>query len=915
MSVLAESPPGIARNGGSGGNAGDEYEREAALAAVAVALVDRGRFVPGITVAEDGRARSWWWPLPAAEDRAPLRALLDGSDADAHRALAHRLASLVDTEVRARLVAEGCELVPRRSGRRGVPEAWLLSLTEPDPWLRGAAAPDRLRAFEATVNDWVSSGRPLGGSVRLCLRIVEPSFEDDLSSSSGKTSPKEQADAAWYVELLAQDVDEPSLVVPASQVWSGRSALGRDGVESLLAGLGRLARIAPELEPLLHEARPTAAELDGDAVLTLVRERSATLADAGIALLLPSWWVRRRRVGLRASARSKAKPGTSATTSAGVGLDQLVQFRWEAALGDDKLTKRELNQLAAAAAAKTALVRVRGQWLELHPGEIDAVLARAGTTGEASARDLLRSSLGIGEPDALDLPDDVELAGVTATGWLGKLLDGALHQRLEAVPTPDGFEGCLRPYQERGVGWLRFLGSLGLGACLADDMGLGKTAQLVATLLADPPAGPTLVICPVSVLGNWARELERFAPELAVLIHHGAGRHRDHDEPFAERACDHDVVLTTYALAARDSEQLNEVAWERLVLDEAQQVKNPATAQAKAVRQMHAGRRVALTGTPVENRLSELWSIMSVCNPGLLGTATEFRRRFSIPIEREGDTETADRLRRIITPFVLRRLKTDRSIISDLPDKIETTDHCALTREQASLYQAVVDDLLAAAEDEDGMARRGAVLAGLTKLKQVCNHPAHLLGDGTPLAGRSGKLTRVEELLDELLDAGDRALAFTQFRTWGDRLEPYLARRFGVPVLWLHGGVHAKRRDKLVDQFQSLDGPGIMLISLRAGGTGLNLTAASHVIHLDRWWNPAVEDQATDRAFRIGQHRNVMVHKLVTAGTVEERIDEIIAGKRALADAVVGAGEDWLTELSTEALADIVSLRDTEMED
>jgi len=880
-------------------------ERAAGLAAVAVGIVDGGRVVPGITVEPDGRARSWWWPLPAAGDRATLRALLDGPDVEHHRALAQRLAELVDAEVRARLVAADTELTARRPGRRTVPESWLHALTSDDPWLAGSLAEDRLRAFETAVHEWVRSGRPIAGRVRLCLRIREPDVDE-------AARPADQAVAPWQVELLAQDADEPSLVVPATDVWSGRSALGPTAVEGLLTGLGYLARLAPELAPLLDQVRPTATDLDADAVLGLVRDRSATLGDAGIALLLPEWWMGRRRVALRAAATSRKHPGTGATGAAGVGLDQLVDFRWEAALGDERLTKRELTQLARLAAAKQALVRVRGQWLELRPGDVEAVLARAGTTGAATVRELLRTSMGLAD---LDAPDDVEVVGVTATGWLGDVLDEALHSTVRPVPTPEGFDGQLRPYQERGVGWLTFLGRLGLGACLADDMGLGKTAQLIATVLADRAPGPTLVVCPVSVLGNWQRELARFAPELAVLAHHGPDRHRDQERPFDERAVDADVVVTTYSLVARDLEHLEAVPWARLVLDEAQQVKNPATAQARAVHRLPADRRIALTGTPVENRLDELWSIMHVLNPGLLGTATAFRRRFAIPIEREGDPEATEALRRVTTPFVLRRLKTDRSIITDLPDKIETTDHCALTREQATLYQAVVDELLEAAAAEDGMTRRGAVLAGLTKLKQVCNHPAHLLGDGSSLAGRSGKLTRVEELLDELFDVGDRALAFTQFAAWGDRLEPYLARTFGVPVLWLHGGVARKKRDAMVEQFQTEEGPALMMISLKAGGTGLNLTAASHVIHLDRWWNPAVEDQATDRAFRIGQRQNVQVHKLVTTGTVEERIDEIIAGKRALAQAVVGAGEQWLTELSTDALREIVALHDAEVVD
>ena len=558
-----------------------------------------------------------------------------------------------------------------------------------------------------------------------------------------------------------------------------------------------------------------------------------------------------------------------------------------------------------------AVVRFRGEWVEVTPDSLAALGQRLGTTGEASVAELLKASLGLGDQD---LPDAVEVSDVIASGWLGDLLDDALHATVQPVSTPEAFIGELRPYQERGLGWLGFLGRLGLGGCLADDMGLGKTAQVIASLLVDEVVGPTLVVCPVSVLGNWRSELERFAPDLSVLVHHGPTRHRDHDEPFAERAPTCDVVLTTYSLVARDADDLGAVSWGRLVLDEAQQVKNPAAKQTKAVGRLRAGRRLALTGTPVENSLSELWSIMHFLNPGLLGSAGAFRQRFAIPIERDRDDRATDALLRLTGPFVLRRLKSDKSIIADLPDKIETTHHCPLTREQATLYQAVVDDLLRRAEEEDGMKRRGLVLAGLMRLKQVCNHPAHYLGDGSALAGRSGKLIRVEELVDELLSAGDKALCFTQFRQWGDALRPYLEERFGVEVLWLHGGVPRSKREAMVERFGETSGPLVFLISLKAGGTGLNLTAASHVIHLDRWWNPAVEDQATDRAYRIGQQRNVFVHKLVSAGTVEERIDELIASKRDLAERVLGSGEEWMTELSTDELRDLVALRSTDLD-
>lgn len=871
--------------------------RAVAVAGLAEMFVETRRVVPGLTIGADGVARSWWWPLPSASDRGLLAALLDGNDNEDHVCLADELGNEVDRKMRERLVVDGVALLEPRSGRRTVPDAWLRSLTAPDPQLSGSLDTDRVAAFAAVVDEWVRSGVVGLGRARLCIRIHEP-----LAGES---------DDAWTVEAMAQDVDEPSLMVALRDVWGGSSPFGAEVVEELLSALGRLARIAPELSGLLDAAVPDRCEVDDAAIVELLQEHVGPLEDAGVVVLLPGWWTNRSLLGLRARTNRSAK-SESAVIAAGFGFDQIVEFAWKAALGDIALTAADLRALQAAADAKRSLVRVRGMWVELRPDEIAALLAGHGTKGEGTVGELVRTGLGI---DALDAPDGAMVVGVDASGWLGTLLDDALHSTVDPVPTPDGFDGELRPYQERGVGWLAFLGRVGLGACLADDMGLGKTAQVIASMLSDRVDGPTLVVCPTSVLGNWEREVNRFAPELSVMVHHGAGRMRDHDVPFAERAVDCNVVLTSYHLVARDIDELETVRWGRFVLDEAQQVKNPYTSQARAVHRLNAPRRIALTGTPVENRLSELWAIMHTVNPGLLGSAPSFRRRFAGPIEREHDPEATARLQRIVSPFLLRRLKSDRSIIDDLPDKVERTQRCPLTREQATLYQAVVDDLIEQAEGLEGIDRRGAVLAGIMKLKQVCNHPAHFAKDSSTMAGRSGKLARTEELIHQVLAVGDKALLFTQYSEWGTLLAPYLARRFAVEVPWLHGKLTRKRRDAIVAGFQDADGPPLLVISLKAGGTGLNLTSASHVLHYDRWWNPAVEDQATDRAYRIGQHRNVVVHKLVSSGTVEEKIDEMITGKKALAESVVGAGEGWITELSTDQLRDVLTLRKDTIED
>ena len=860
---------------------------------MATCLVDSGKVVPSLHISEDGIARSRWEPLPGASDRSTIASLLRADEIDEHRRVAMELAEEVDHLIRVRLAGEGLMLIPSRSGRRSVPQAWLESLTRADGALPASLPVDKVRAFATLLQEWEASGVVSIGQGTLGLRVHEPTT----------------ADAEWWLEPFWQDTDEPSLVVSLDELWAGRAPFPVASVAEVLRSLAQAVSIAPEITQVLDWPVPGGSALSTDQLVEFVDHRVQPLAEIGVTVLLPTWWTARRRVTLRAKASSKGPVGV--VTDGGLNFDELVSFTWEAALGDRRLTKVDLRKLEQAAAAKQALVQVRGEWVQLDGSDLRRVVERVGSLGTVATGALVRASLGLGTLDSGD--DDTGPTEVVATGPLGRLLDQVHAAAVAPCPTPGAFRGQLRPYQERGVGWLAFLGQLGLGACLADDMGLGKTAQLIATLLADPRPEPTLVVCPVSVLGNWARELARFAPDLRVQVHHGTDRFDGNPERFAEIVAERDVVLSTYSLVARDAEHLHGIPWGRVVLDEAQQIKNPRTATARAVRTLRSDRRVALTGTPVENRLSELWSIMQFLNPGLLGTITSFTERFAGPIEREADERATTALQQRVAPFMLRRLKTDRTIIDDLPDKIEQTERCVLSREQATLYQAVVDGLLALAESEEGIARSGAVLAGIARLKQVCNHPAHYLGDGSALAARSGKLVRVEELLDEIVDVGDKVLCFTQFTDWGDRLVAHLADRYGREPLWLHGGVPRRARERMMDAFAEPDGPQIFLLSLKAGGTGLNLTAASHVIHVDRWWNPAVEDQATDRAYRIGQSRTVQVHKMVCTGTIEERIDEMITSKRELAERVVGSGEQWITKLDTATLRDVVSLRDSEV--
>jgi SNF2 family DNA or RNA helicase len=896
----------------------------AVAARFAEELAVRGRVLPVLAPEDDGYAGRWRPVLAAADTQrarelaAAMPPLLRAAeDASAGPLLSEILDILTDSAVRAHLPGP---LLPARRGKRPArldfAERLVDSLTSPDPLIPVADARDEAEAtaLAAAFAEWMDAARLPAGPVRTCFRLVEPDDPaPDDPAPDGEKPSRERPGApgkpeAWHVTLSLQSTEDPSLRLDAEDIWAGAGGSWLSGdvypEEALLAGLGTAARLFPDLDGALRQATPSRVRLDTRGAEEFLRETAPLLSGAGFGVLLPDW-ARKARLGLKLTTRSSGSSSPASARESLFGMTDLVDFRYDLAIGDEVLSEQELAELAAM---KVPLVRVRGQWVELDDKHLLAALKflerkRSGTmtAGEAALA-------GMGLADGLAAEEgfeEIPLTSVDADGWLGDLLSGQADKRLAPVGTPDGFEGELRPYQERGLAWLSFLSGLGLGAVLADDMGLGKTIQLLALIAGSP--GKTLLICPMSLVGNWQREAARFTPGLAVYVHHGADRRSG--EEFAAAVAGADLVLTTYQTASRDSATLSGVQWARVVCDEAQAIKNHGTAQAKAVRALPAVSRIALTGTPVENQLSELWSIMEFTNPGLLGGVGKFREKFVVPVERNGSEEAAERLRRITRPFVLRRLKTDKSIITDLPEKQEMTVWCNLTQEQASLYRATVDDMLTRIEEADGdIQRRGLVLAAMAKLKQVCNHPAHLLGDGSRLPDRSGKLERLEEICEEIAADGDKALLFTQYAEWGRMLQPYLASRIGCTVLFLHGGVSKKQRDRLVAQFQEADEPVLFLLSLKAGGTGLNLTAANHVIHVDRWWNPAVEDQATDRAFRIGQRRDVQVRKFVCVGTLEEKIDAMIASKRALAEQIVGTGENWLTELSTTELRSVVAL-------
>jgi SNF2 family DNA or RNA helicase len=909
----------------------------ARLAGFARELVERGRLLPALEWDEHGPV-ACWRPVVTGPDAIAVNLLeaamppvcrAERGEPDGHDLVMSAVGAWVDAAARSQLSTR-VGLVPPRRGRRPrqlpAVEAWLAALTAPDG--RFEAVPDEVAALGEALRSWeefrVAGVGPARAMFRLTavepVPVVDPDAGPDAEwSAAGPGSdrardadPREVPEAAvvdppsWRLEFLLQSVHDPSLLIPADQVWNDDGGLRRwldRPQELLLAELGRASRVYPPLAAGLRNARPSGLDLDVDGTVEFLSSVAALLDTAGFGVQLPSWWDRRRQLGLALSAHTPVD-GVVAKTSK-FGRDQLVEFRWDLALGDETLTEAEITALAEA---KAPLIRLRGQWVTVDAEQVRRGLdfLRRAPTGRKTVAEIL--ALAAGHPDDADTP--LALTSVRADGWLGDLLAGAAAQSLEAVEPPPGLTATLRPYQQRGLAWLAFLASLGLGCCLADDMGLGKTVQLLALEAVERERrsgyGPTLLLCPVSLVGNWQREAARFTPGLRVYAHHGTARLTG--ELLAARLADADLVVTTYATATRDMDELAGHQWHRVVLDEAQAVKNSLSRSAKAVRRLTAGHRIALTGTPMENRLAELWSIMDFLNPGILGSAELFRTRYAIPVERHGQTQPAQRLRAITRPYLLRRLKTDPSIIDDLPEKIEIKQYCRLTTEQASLYQSVVNDMMQRIEHSEGIERRGNVLAAMAKLKQVCNHPAHLLHDRSAVAGRSGKVIRLEEILEEVLAEGHRALCFTQFTGFAELLLPHLAARFGQDVAYLHGGTPKRRRDELVTRFQSGDGPQIFLLSLKAGGTGLNLTAANHVLHLDRWWNPAVENQATDRAFRIGQKRNVQVHKFICTGTLEEKIDEMIEEKKALADLVVTDGEGWLTELSTRELRTVFAL-------
>ncbi len=881
------------------------------VAALALETLAAHKLVPVVVAGEKNFYARWLPVLDAPKDAARLKQLEAAMPPVCRAALAPTspagpspralLASFLDTF---------CDALARQWGKSAAPKlhddspaaSWLEALFSDEALIQ--ASPAQLKNLAASHKAWIRNLHVAGDAAfRVAFRLEAPPTSND----------------PWLLHYLIQAKDDPSLLIPAAEVWKKTKGvlthLGHrfeQPQEKLLTGLGYAARLFPPVTESLKSKRPTHLTVDTQGAYTFLRETAPLLEGAGFGILVPPWW---NKKGARLGVKVKMKSPGKDIVKGHMAFENLVNYQWRLSLGETELTEAEFKALAAL---KSPLVQIRGQWVMLDAEQIEAAIQfweSHPLEGEMSLLEAMKLGLG-GETTAGGLPIEEVEADSWLSEWLAKFEQA---DKLEQLPQPEGLQGQLRPYQLYGYSWLAFLRRWGVGACLADDMGLGKTIQTISLLLREKEArgkfpAPVLLIAPTSVVTNWEREIGRFAPQLKTYVHRGASRSKG--EEIRQAVKHQDVVLTSYPVARLDAEALQSIQWLAVILDEAQNIKNPEAKQTQAIRRLQGEFRLALTGTPVENRLSELWSIMHFLNPGYLGARKSFRENFAIPIERYHDEQTIQQLKQLTAPFILRRVKTDPRVISDLPEKVETKVYCTLTEEQATLYEAVVQDAMKQIEEEEGIKRRGLVLSMMMQLKQICNHPVQYLhqagkaGADLALDHRSGKLERLGELLEEILAEGDRVLLFTQFAEMGAMLAEYLPRAFGAAAQFLHGGTPAKVRDQMVRRFQEDEhAPPVFILSLKAGGTGLNLTRANHVFHFDRWWNPAVEDQATDRAFRIGQKRNVQVHKFVTTGTLEEMIDDMIESKKGLAQAVVGSGENWLTELSTDELRKLVTLR------
>ncbi|MEP7203654.1 MAG: DEAD/DEAH box helicase [Ilumatobacteraceae bacterium] len=837
-----------------------------------VRLVARGAVVPSLRVSgrsEGGIAESSVKWVPA---------LLDGTSVNALAAAMPGAVAAVDggnprTTVISVITAAVEAIVAESLGRTELPAAPATAKTPLDLDETVIARLDG-SSFGANVGLATTLSRRLEQWSRSVADPARPRLVVQLDPPS--------AGGVWLVSVSAPSGKGPLVPIDAALRTDG-------GRRSIVAEWQRLGRLFPAVDRVGVSRRGQVA-ISQDEAWQFMTVVGPTLVVAGFDVRLPALSRRKATASLRLFAE--------ATAGSTVGAHQLSNVAWSVLFDDVELTADDVRRLARQA---RPLVQSRGRWIEVDRFDVQqaaAALAEREGVKQLTGAEILRQSVGLG---GSSLSGGVVVHG---NSWANDIVRSAAEVSTSLVTRPEGFDGALRTYQAEAVAWIGFLDSAGLGGCLALDMGLGKTPTVLAHLARTAGDGKTLVIAPAAVVGNWAAEAARFAPKLRVVVHHGADR-ATADELEAEVA-GADIVITTYATAVRDVEALAASSWRTLVLDEAQAIKNPASETSQQLRSIKAHTRLALTGTPIENGLGDLWAILDFTNPGLVGSRPAFISQMS------GDGEAA--LRALNGLLLFRRTKNEPEVAVELPDKIDELDHCTMTPEQIGLYQAVLDDLVQSVSDSAalGETKKGAILAAITALKQICNHPAAYRDDGQPLAGRSGKLARLEEIVESVFAAGERILIFTHFATWGRRLADHLTEVTGRPIACYDGSLTRGVRDRLVNEFQTQEGPGAMVLSLKAGGTGLNLTAANHVVLYDRWWNPAVEDQARDRAWRIGQSRTVISHRLVCPGTIDERVEEIVAGKRHIADVVLPRSSS-LADLNNDQLRLALGLRPDEL--
>ncbi|MGG4219379.1 DEAD/DEAH box helicase [Paenibacillus jamilae] len=877
--------------------------------------IETKAYVPSFTSFQAGKLQ-WKWDAEALENIQPAElALLDSLDENEREGLVAAFSAAVfqrwyGTEAEAADLRREYPILfaPQRQIAAGLDaQAWLIAI------------------------GWKADTAPF----RPLLQLLEPEQEDDEPS--------------WQLKLVLQDKQDPALLVPVQladdgyasgswpEAWTTHVRERSGGwLESLTAILPAGQRAGSRDDIL---SRP----LSDEAAWQFLTTDSQRLLESGWQVLLPAWWeaATRKKPKLRAKVRPGEGAGERSKGGSLFGLDSIVQFDWRVAIGDADLSESEFAELVAR---NERLVRFRGQWIALDPvllAQIRRAMDGIDSAEGLSFQDILQLHL-LGNTDEPEGDASGEQSADPARFRLEVELNAHLLKLISqlgrqsewpALDVPDGLQAELRTYQQDGYAWLAFLRRFGLGACLADDMGLGKTVQFITYLLhlqeiaaETGVRSSSLLICPTSVLGNWQKELSRFAPSLKVMLHYGSKR--EQGDLFREKVEQADVILTSFATATLDQELLQSMTWDSICLDEAQNIKNAQTKQSTAVRSFPARHRIALTGTPIENRLSELWSIYDFINPGYLGSSRAFSNRFMNAIEKEHNEQRTMDLQKLVQPFMLRRKKKDPAIQLDLPDKNEMKTYIHLTSEQGALYDQIVKELMERMQKLEGIERKGAILSALTQLKQLCDHPALLTkealldaaasGYSQPdleaVISRSSKLERILAMVKELREEGERCLIFTQYIGMGQMLQQVLAQELQEPVLYLNGSTSKTARDRMIDQFQSQtlppdEQPSVFILSLKAGGVGLNLTAANHVFHFDRWWNPAVENQATDRAYRMGQTKDVQVHKFISLGTLEERIDEMLESKQQLSDQIITSTEGWITELSTDELKDLFTLR------